>query len=318
MGHRNARTTFRVRREMVNAARFGMPIAEVARRFGVSRPTVYKWLERWRRGESLRDRSSRPRRMPRLTPAAVAARVLAMRAASGDGSAVIAGKLGMAWSTVWKILRRAGVNRLPRQPRPPVVRYERDRPGELVHIDVKKLPRIGTVPGHRVTGDRSNKHRKATSGSGYDYMFVAVDDRSRVAFAWNYDTETGPDSVDFLKRCYRWYSSIGIDIERVITDNGVGFKRLWKAACADLGITPKYTRPYRPQTNGKAERFIRTMLAGWAYADVYQNNGERLAALPSWIDAYNTQRYHTATRSTPWQRAQSDLAAVNNLCEHYT
>lgn len=317
--HRNARTTLVVRKEIYELVEAGVAKSAVARRYGVSRQTVHKWWKRYVEGDrELRDRSSRPRRMPRLTAPARVAQVLEVRRRTGDGPAVIAGKLGMAWSTVWKILRREGVSRLPRQPRPPVVRYERARPGELLHIDVKKLPRIGAVPGHRVTGDRTNKNRQATSGRGYDYVFVAIDDRTRVAFAWTYDTETAIDSVDFLKRCYRWYASLGIDIERVITDNGVGFKNLWKATCADLGITPKYTRPRRPQTNGKAERFIRTMLAGWAYADVYHSNGERLAALPSWVDAYNTQRYHTATRSTPWQRALSDLATVNNVCEHYT
>jgi transposase InsO family protein len=316
--HRNARTTVRVRREMVNAVRFGMPVAEVARRFGVSRPTVYKWLDRWRRGASLEDRSSRPRRMPRMTPQLIADWVIALREATGDGPAVIAGKLGMAWSTVWKILRRAGKSRLPRQPRPPVVRYERSRPGELVHVDVKKLPRIGAVPGHRVTGDRTNQHRKATSGSGYDYVFVAIDDRTRVSFAWIYDAENALNAVDFLHRAHAWYRANGIRIERVLTDNGVGFKNDWKAACGGLGIAPKYTRPYRPQTNGKAERLIRTMLAGWAYASVYLSNSERVSALAAWIDAYNTRRYHTGIRTTPWQRAQADLAAVNNVCEHYT
>lgn len=318
MGHRNARTTIRVRFELVQAIEGGMPVASAARMCGTSRQTAYKWLWRFRAGEPLTDRSSRPRRMPRLTPASVSDLVVAMRRRTGDGPAVIAGKLGMAWSTVYKILRRAGMSRLPRQPKPPVVRYEHKLPGDLIHIDVKRLARIGAVPGHRVTGDRSNQHRKATSGSGYDYVHVAIDDRSRVGFAWIYDAENADTAADFALRVHSWYSELGFDIKRVITDNGKGFKTLWRDTWADLGVSVKYTRPYRPQTNGKAERFIRTMLAGWAYADVYHGNTERCSALPKWIDAYNTQRYHTSCKTTPWQRAATDLQAVNNVRGHYT
>jgi len=149
-------------------------------------------------------------------------------------------------------------------------------------------------------------------------VHVAIDDRSRVGFAWIYDAENADTATDFAMRLHSWYSELGFDIKRVITDNGKGFKTAWRQTWADLGVAVKYTRPYRPQTNGKAERFIRTMLAGWAYADVYHGNTERRSALPHWLDAYNTQRYHTSRKTTPWQRAASDLAHVNNVRGHYS
>ena len=256
--------------------------------------------------------------MPRLTGAQLSDLILEARRQTGFGPAVLAGYLGIAASTIWKVLKRAGVSRLPRAPREPIRRYERERPGELLHVDVKKLARIGPVPGHRITGDRSNKNKLATTGRGYDYVQVAIDDRTRVAHAVLMPSERSEDVIAALRQSVDWFARNGIRIERVITDNGTAYKQRWRNACADLGIAPKYTRVGRPQTNGKAERLIRTMLAEWAYRPIYDSNATRCNALPHWLDQYNTRRYHTSTRSTPWQRALSDLAAVNNVCEHYT
>ena len=319
MAHRNARTTVRVRSELVEMVKRGLSVASAAAACGMSRQTAYKWLKRHASGEGLEDRSSRPRRMPRLSGPAVVALVLGERQRTGDGPAVIAGRLGLVRSTVWNILRRAGVSRLPREPKEPIVRYERARPGELLHIDIKRLPRIGSVPGHRATGDRRTTNRKAQKGTGYTYVHVAIDDRTRLKYVEELNTQQAVDAVAFLRRAYSWYASMGIRIERTLTDNGPCYRSDdWQAACIRLRIKPRYTRAYRPQTNGKAERAIRTMLAGWAYGPTYQNNNERSSSLTAYVDWYNTRRYHTAINATPWQRAASDLQAVNNLSEHYS
>jgi len=206
---------------------------------------------------------------------------------------------------VHAILRRHGRSRLLEpKPRAEIVSYERERPGELVHIDVKKLARI-IVPGHRVTGDRSVHARKGSAG--YHYLFVAVDDASRVGHARFYPNEQLPSALAFLDDCQRFYNAHGITIERVLTDNGSCFRRRFAEACAERGIKAKRTRPRRPQTNGKAERFIRTLLETWAYAHPYQHERERVHALTPALDSYNRFRRHRALGGlTPLQR-------VNNL-----
>lgn len=318
MLHRNARTTVRVRIELCRMIESGVPVARAAARCGTSRQTAYKWLRRWRAGDrQLLDRSSRPRRMPRLTPPQVAKIVLEARRETGLGPAMLGGYFGLAASTVHKILRRAGKSRLLRQEREPANRYERERPGELVHVDVKKLPRIGVVPGHRVTGDRSNQHRKATSGRGYDYVQICIDDRTRLKHAVIMDDETSASCIAAFEQSRTWFERNGIRIERVMTDNGSPYKKRWREALQAHGIQARYTRPYRPRTNGKAERAIRTMLAEWAYVRPYNGNAARRAALPRYLDHYNTRRYHTSCKSTPWQRAASDLARVNNVRGYY-
>jgi transposase InsO family protein len=317
MAHGNARTTVRVRYELVDLVERGMPVAAAAAACGMSRATAYKWVRRHRCGESLWDRSSRPKTMPRLIDPQLGKLIVEARQQTGLGPAMLSGHLGIAASTIWKVLKRAGLSRLPRPERGPVMRYERARPGELVHVDIKKLPRIGRVPGHRVTGDRSNQQRIATSGRGYDYLQVVIDDRTRVAHAVRMPSERSDDAIAAFQQSVAWFASNGIRIERVMSDNGASYKKRWREACANMGIQTRFTRPYRPQTNGKAERFIQTMLREWAYGPTYHGNGPRLRALPRWLDQYNTRRYHTSTRSTPWQRAASDLEAVNNVCEHY-
>ena len=212
--------------------------------------------------------------------------------------------LGVAASTVHAVLRRHGRSRLlVSAPREPIVRYERQRPGELVHVDVKKLGRI-LRPGHRVTGDRS---KRAKGEAGWQYLFVAIDDHSRLGLALVYPDETADSALAFLDELVRFYGSYGVQVERILSDNGTCFKRRWADACAAHGIVVKKTRAYRPQTNGKAERFIRTLLERWAYAYPYTHESERLAALPSALDFYNRFRPHRALGGlAPLQR-------VNNL-----
>jgi transposase InsO family protein len=221
---------------------------------------------------------------------------------------VIGWALGIAASTVHAVLRRHGRSRLvERPPREPIVRYERASPGELVHVDIKKLSRI-VRPGHRVTGDRSRR----AQGAGWQYLYVAIDDHSRLGFAAVHPDETADSALAFLSELVRFYGSHGIQVERILTDNGTCFKRRWADACEMHAITVKKTRAYRPQTNGKAERFIRTLLERWAYAYSYDNESQRLAALGPALDFYNRFRPHRALGGlTPLQR-------VNNLPGTYS
>jgi len=249
--HANAALSRRQRERLVVLVETGVTITSAALVVGCSRQTASKWVGRVRRGEGLADRSSRPHRSPRRTPAPVEQAVLRARAELRAGPHPLGWALGLPASTVHAILRRHGRSRLlERPPRAEVVRYERERPGELVHIDVKKLARI-VVPGHRVTGDRSIHGRKGTVG--YQYLFVAIDDASRLGHARLYPDEQLRSSLAFLADCERFYRQHGITIERVLTDNGSCFRRRFAEACAQRGIRAKRTRPRRPQTNGKAE-----------------------------------------------------------------
>ena len=207
------------------------------------------------------------------------------------------------------ILRRNGCSRLkPPLPRDEIVRYQRERPGELLHVDVKKLGRI-LAPGHRVTGDRS---KRAQGRAGWQYLFVAIDDATRLACAGIYPDETAASAIAFLTASHRFYAQHGIRIERLLTDNGTCFKRRWHERCDELKIGVRKTRPYRPQTNGKAERFIRTLLERWAYAYSYSTEAERAQALPHALDSYNRYRPHRALAGqTPLQRV-NDLSGTNN------
>jgi transposase InsO family protein len=229
--------------------------------------------------------------------------ILRARAELREGPHVIGWALGVAASTVHAVLRRHGRSRLvSNAPREQIVRYERSRPGELVHVDIKKLSRI-VRPGHRVTGDRSRR----AQGAGWQHLYVAIDDHSRLGFAAVHPDETADSALTFLDELVRFYRSHGIRVERVLTDNGTCFKRRWADACELHGIAVKKTRAYRPQTNGKAERFIRTLLERWAYAYSYEHESERLAALAPALDFYNRFRPHRALGGlTPLQR-------VNNL-----
>jgi transposase-like protein len=301
--HANAVLTVRQRQRLCDLVGAGVTISAASLMVGCSRQTASKWVNRGRRGEGLADRSSRPRFSPRLTPAAVEEAILRAREQLREGPHVIGWALGVAASTVHAVLRRHGCSRLVSRPAAEeVIRYEYTDPGGLVHVDIKKLGRI-VKPGHRVTGDRS---QRAEGKAGWQYLFVAIDDHSRLGFASIYPDETSDSATAFLTELVRFYNGHGITIERVLTDNGSCFKRRWADACNSHSIKVKKTRPYRPQTNGKAERFIRTMLERWAYAYTYNNESERLTALAPALDFYNRFRPHRALGGlTPLQRVNN-------------
>jgi transposase InsO family protein len=307
--HRNARTCPRSRRLLVERVLVeGWSLAAAAGAAGVSGRTAWKWVDRYRReGESgLEDRSSRPNRVPSRTPADREELVVALRELRFT-SPEIAETLGMPLSTVGAVLFRQGLGRLPRlRPDEPANSYERPRPGELVHIDVKKLGRIAR-PGHRVNGDRRTRSR----GIGWEFVHVAVDDATRLAYVEILDDEKGATAAGFLRRAIVFFRRYGIRVERVLTDNGSCYRAVVHAlACKALGIKHLRTRPYRPRTNGKAERFIRTLINGWAYGAVYRTSTERAAALAGWLDWYNRLRPHRSLGRNP---PLSRLAEMNNV-----
>jgi transposase InsO family protein len=254
-------------------------------------------VRRFREGgrAALRDRSSRPHRSPRQLAPALERRVARLRARRRSGPQ-IADALGVPLSTVGDVLRRLGLGRLPpAAPRPPVVRYERAAPGELLHVDAKKLGRIAVV-GHRITGDRTARGR----GLGWEHLHVAVDDASRVAYAELLPDETAASAVEFLEHAVAWLAALGVRVERVMTDNAFCYtQRTYAAAVQRLGLRHLRTRPYTPRTNGKAERFIQTALREWAYAKAYRSSRQRAGALGPFLTAYNTTRPHTAHGRRP-------------------
>jgi transposase InsO family protein len=282
----------------------GWALREAADAAGVSQRTASKWLRRFREeGEAgLADRSSAPKRVPHRTAPERVDAILALRELRFT-AAEIAETLGMAHSTVSAVLKRHGCGRLPRlDGDQPENRYERARPGELIHIDVKKLGRIAR-PGHRVLGWAA----KATPGynrrvyeHGWEFVHIAIDDCTRLAYVEVLDDERAATAVGFMRRAVAFYRRHGITVERLITDNGSAYRSTVHAiACRALGIRHLRTRPYRPQTNGKAERFIRTLLDGWAYGALYRNSSERTAALDGWLDYYNHRRRHSALGHKP-------------------
>jgi transposase InsO family protein len=275
----------------------GMHPLKVAWHFGVNVSTVYKWLRRFREGgrEALRDRSSRPHRCPRRLPVERIATLAAMRRMRMS-SPEIAFSLSMPVSTVTNELRRLGLNRLSRlEPRPPVVRYEHQAPGDMVHIDTKKLGRIDGV-GHRITGDWSQRKR----GAGWEYLHVCVDDHSRLAYTELLPDENSTTATCFLIRAADWLARHGVKIRRVMTDNGGAYvSHLFRAGIALLGARHLRTRPYTPRTNGKAERFIQTSIKEWAYKQPYESSAERQDALAPWTAYYNHRRPHASLNHKP-------------------
>ena len=307
--HRNARTCPRSRRLLAERVLVeGWSLAAAAEAAGVSERSAWKWVDRFRReGEAgLEDRSSTPCSVPSRTPPEREELILMLRELRFT-SPEIAETLGMPLSTVGAVLARHGLGRLPRlQPEEPANSYERPRPGELVHIDVKKLGKIGR-PGHRVNGDRGTRAR----GVGWEFVHVAVDDATRLAYVEVLDNEKGPTAAGFLRRAVAFFRRYGIPVERVLTDNGACYRAVVHAlACRALGIKHLRTRPYRPRTNGKAERFIRTLINGWAYGAVYRTSVERTAALAGWLDWYNRFRPHRSLGRKP---PLSRLAEMNNV-----
>lgn len=300
--HKNARLGFTGRVCLVKrVVEDGWTGGEAAHAFGVSARTVWKWVQRYRAEgrDGLRDRTSRPHHSPRqLAPALE--RQLARRRTQRQSGPQIADALGLPLSTVGDVLRRLGLGRLPPlHARPPVVRYEREHPGELLHIDAKKLGKIhpGTI-GHRITGDRAT--RGPRQRTGWECLHVAVDDASRVAYAELLPDESAASAVAFLTHAVAWLASLGVHVERVMTDNAFCYThRQYAAALQALGITHKRTRPYTPRTNGKAERFIQTALREWAYIKPYPSSRSRAGALGPFLSSYNTTRPHTAHGRRP-------------------
>jgi transposase InsO family protein len=275
----------------------GQHQADVAQAMGVSLTTLKKWLRRYRaEGPSgLVDRCSRPRVCPQQLPAPVVDQVIALRCQRRTGR-FIARRLGVSAASVSRILRRAHLSRWSElEPRPPVRRYVREHPGELLHLDTKKLGRITRI-GHRITGDRHGTYGKA----GWEFVHVAIDDASRVALASVASNEKGDTATAFLEAAVAHFARRGVRIERVMTDNGSGYlSHAFRDACARLRIRHVRTRPYTPRTNGKAERFIQTCLREWAYAEAYSTSDQRTAALDHWLHHYNWHRPHTALSYQP-------------------
>ena len=290
--HKNARLTYARRLEMVqDITQRGHSVTDAAATHGVSAVTARKWLGRFRAGgpDGLLDKSSRPEKSPRAIDPQVAMAIVELRHRVCL-QAHIASCLSESKATVSRVLKRAGLSKLSDlRPAEPVQRYEHERPGELLHIDIKKLGRFDKV-GHRITGDRTQRARHI----GWEHVFVAVDDHSRMAFTQIYPDESKHSAEAFLRLAVAKFERLGVPIQRVLTDDGKSFhSALFASTCLELGISQKFTRAYRPQTNGKAERFIQSALRGWAYGYAYQNSTHRTDALLSWQHHYNWHRPHS-------------------------
>jgi len=316
--HANAKTCVNSRKLLVERIeKHNWTLIEAAEAAGISGRTASKWLARYRsEGEAgLRDRSSAPRHIPGKTPPDREAVIRALRKVRFT-AAEIADTLNMAISTVSLVLKRIGLGRLSRlEPLEPPNRYEMNRPGELVHVDIKKLGRIGAKgPGHRVSGIRGPGHR--SRGAGWEFVHICIDDAIRLAYAEVLKDEKGETAVAFFERAVKWFESMGVTVERVLSDNGSCYRSFaHKRFCELHGIRHSFTRPYRPRTNGKAERFIKTMTERWAYGAVYGSSAERTAALPGWLLHYNTRRKHGGlSKKTPEAR----LGELNNLVSYYS
>ena len=305
--HKNARLTPRGREWAVLQILSGQTPEAVGCAVGVCPHTIRKWLARYASEglAGLADRSSRPHHLRRPTPQLVIEKIETLRRQRWTG-AQIAKEVGVSPATVSRVLRRLGLNRLKAlEPAEPIRRYERERPGELIHLDIKKLGRIDGI-GHRITGDRRGQSTRRTrgEGSGWEFVHVCIDDASRLAFAQIKRDERQDSAIAFLKAAVAYYATLGVKIERVMTDNGSCYKAwAFRAACKQLDLSHIRTKPYTPKTNGKAERFIQTLLREWAYARAYQHSDERIAELPRWLRRYNWHRPHGSIgRSTPISR----------------
>lgn len=322
MAHRNARLTPHGRLLLVTRVLDQQrPVAHVVAELGVSRATGYKWLDRFRAEgvAGLLDRSSRAHRCPHRTSTEAETAVVQLRQQRKLGPARIAPLVGMPASTVHAVLTRRGLSRLAWMDRPTgqlVRRYERDRPGELLHVDVKKLGRLRDGGGWRVHGRDSDQARATRNAPrvGFDYVHAAIDDHSRLAYAEIHPDEKADTCAGFLRRAVTALGELGVEhVERVMTDNALAYRSsaAWRHALADVGARACFTRRYRPQTNGKAERFNRTLLEEWAYQRPFTSNNERAAALPGWLHTYNHHRSHTALGGHP------PITRVNNAAGHY-
>jgi transposase InsO family protein len=310
----------------------GWSPARAAERYDVSWRTAKKWADRYRdEGPAgMVDRSSAPRRQPNRTPAPALRKIVHLRWKQRLGPVEIGDRLGMASSTVHAVLVRCGLNRLAyidRATGEPIRRYEHERPGDLIHVDVKKLGKVPDGGGWRYVGRQQGLRNRATTASrtgapknkyrqpliGTCYLHTVIDDHSRVAYVEARDDETKETSVDVLRNAVAWFDERGVTVHRVLSDNGGAYRSfLWRDTCAELGITPKRTRPYRPQTNGKIERFHRTLTEGWAFKKFYNSESARIAALPAWVHQYNHHRPHSALGKAP------PITRLNNLAGHHS
>jgi transposase InsO family protein len=330
--HANAALTPRARLRLGRLiVDHGWSPARAAERYDVSWRTAKKWADRYRdEGPAgMVDRSSAPRRQPNRTPAPVVRKIVHLRWKQRLGPVEIGDRLGMASSTVHAVLVRCGLNRLAHIDRAtgePIRRYEHEHPGDLIHVDVKKLGKVPDGGGWRYVGRQQGLRHRATTAArtgapkskyrqpliGTCYLHTVIDDHSRVAYVEARDDETKETSVDVLRNAVAWFDERGVTVHRVLSDNGGAYRSfLWRDTCAELGITPKRTRPYRPQTNGKIERFHRTLTEGWAFKKFYNSESARIAALPAWVHQYNHHRPHSAIGKRP------PITRLNNLAGHH-
>jgi transposase InsO family protein len=315
--HRNAKLGLAGRRELVLAVAGGSSLREAAATCNVSPATAHRWWRRWRQASEaerrslvcLLDRSSRPARSPRrLAPQAERA-ICDCRRKTGWGPRLVAGATGFCHSTVWKVLRRFGLSRPPRPVREPANRYEWPCPGDLLHMDVSRYARF-LRPGHRVTGDRFRTATEVEQRLGYDFVHAVVDDHSRLAYVEIHADERAATCTAFFERALAFFAAHGIRPKRVMTDNAFAYihSRALSELLARHGIRHLLTRPHRPRTNGKVERFHQTMAREWAYGLVYRSHRERAAALPHWLDHYNTRRPHSSLGG------RAPTSRVHNVC----
>ena len=310
--HGNAPLTPEGRLRLVRRIEDGWTVAAAAESMNISRQCAHKWWRRYRDEgvDGLRDRSSRPLSCPHQTPARVERRIVALRRSRRLGPARLSGIVGVPGSTVHRVLVRHGLNRLRWMDRPTgrvIRRIETSRCGELVHIDVKKLARVPRGGGHKKLGRTVTKNRP---GLGYSHIHTAIDAYSRLAYSEFAGVENAFNCVAFLDRAITWFAKQGITIERILTDNGVGYRsRRWRERCHELGLVHTRTRPYQPATNGKVERFNRTLLDEWAYARLWKSDAARARTLDRFVHRYNHHRHHTAIGGPPASR-------VTNLAGH--
>lgn len=329
MSHANAALTPRARLRLAKLiVEDGWPVAVAAKMFMTSPQTARKWAARFREEglAGMVDRSSRPQSMPTRTPLQQVKRIVKLRWRRRLGPAQIAGELGLPASTVHAVLVRCRINRLSRIDRitgERIRRYEHEHAGSMIHVDVTKFGNVPDGGGHRFVGRQQGaKNKNATPGlprgndrkprTGTAFVHTVIDDYSRVAYVEICSDEKAATAIGVLRRATAWFAKRGVTVERVLSDNGSAYcSHAWRDACVELGITPKRTRPYRPQTNGKIERFHRTLADGWAYARLYGSESERRDELPRWIHFYNQHRLHTAIGTPPINR-------LNNLPGHHS
>jgi transposase InsO family protein len=309
VNHRNAPLTPKGRLLLCQRIKAGTPVAHVASAMGISRQCAHKWWRRYQElgEEGLFDRSSRPHRQPTRTPPRIEETIVRRRRLDKVGPHRIADRLGLNPSTVHRVLVRHDCSRLDRLDRATgkeIRRYERSRPGELVHVDVKKLGKIPPGGGHRIHGRPATRKKKPRVG--YAYIHSAVDDHSRLAYSEVLQDESGPTSAAFWRRARAWFLAHGVVVERVMTDNAFAYRgKLFNEALAETRVLHRYCRPYRPQTNGKVERFNRTLLEEWAYVRPYVREADRTRALARWLHIYNHHRKHTAVGGPPVLRVMN-------------